>query len=349
MVVIDTAGRVLEIAHLLDQLWSNAEAGLMTYNLVMLSHVASSVVEFAKSQVEWMSDKILKSFETGRYNPFAFRHVQLCHSHLELTRVRSPKVVLCSGIDMESGFSRELFLEWCSDTRNTVYSNVYMSLYGYIHSLCNYLNVDILNRRVRLEGSELEQYKKKKQEKEQEAARLRLEANRRNARMVAESSDDDSDDEEALANAVAAVTGFCVVPGHHFLNKVGRHFLYFHTLRRKLRYVTLSYHGLMLVSLDDGQLSMEITRRQRSQWRYYCFIFLGRSKLLHFRPSFQEACYISTLVNSGIASIRRNEAGRFHVEGCASAKYYKIRDIIYNQFAIVVTYITRKTYNGVRE
>lgn len=38
----------------------SADAGLMTYNLVMLSHVASSVVEFAKSQVEWMSDKILK-------------------------------------------------------------------------------------------------------------------------------------------------------------------------------------------------------------------------------------------------------------------------------------------------
>lgn len=64
----------------------------MTYNLVMLSHVASSVVEFAKSQVEWMSDKILKSFEVGRYNPFQFRHVQLCHTHMDLLRIRSPKV-----------------------------------------------------------------------------------------------------------------------------------------------------------------------------------------------------------------------------------------------------------------
>lgn len=64
----------------------------MTYNLVMLSHVASSVVEFAKSQVEWMSDKVLKSFEVGRYNPFQFRHVQLCHTHIDLMRVRSPKV-----------------------------------------------------------------------------------------------------------------------------------------------------------------------------------------------------------------------------------------------------------------
>ena len=70
----------------------STEAGLMTYNLVMLSHVASSVVEFAKSQVEWMSEKILKTFEMGRYNPFQFRHVQLCHTHMDLMRIRSPKV-----------------------------------------------------------------------------------------------------------------------------------------------------------------------------------------------------------------------------------------------------------------
>jgi hypothetical protein len=38
------------------------EAGLMTYNLVMLSNVASSVIESAKSQVEWMSDKIMRYY-----------------------------------------------------------------------------------------------------------------------------------------------------------------------------------------------------------------------------------------------------------------------------------------------
>lgn len=74
------------------QLWHNTEAGLITYSLVLMNNVAYNVVEFAKSQVEWMSDKILRSFEEGRYNPFQFRHVQLCHSMMELQRVRSPKV-----------------------------------------------------------------------------------------------------------------------------------------------------------------------------------------------------------------------------------------------------------------
>lgn len=41
-----------------------------------------------------MSDKVLKSFEVGRYNPFQFRHVQLCHTHIDLIRVRSPKVLI---------------------------------------------------------------------------------------------------------------------------------------------------------------------------------------------------------------------------------------------------------------
>lgn len=34
--------------------------------------------------------------------------------------IASFKVVLASGLDMESGFSRELFLEWCTDVKNTV-------------------------------------------------------------------------------------------------------------------------------------------------------------------------------------------------------------------------------------
>ncbi|CAI4229272.1 unnamed protein product [Auanema sp. JU1783] len=216
LIVIDTAGRVLEIAHLLDQLWSNSDAGLSHFNLVMLNHVASTVVDFARSQVEWMSDKILKSFETGQFNPFSFRNLQLCCSHVELTRVRSPKVVLCSGPDMESGFSRELFLEWSSDTRNTIIVTSRSGSKTLGSRLIKMATTNDSNRhiqleikkRIRLEGTELEMYRKMKIEREQEAARQRLEASRRNARLgMSQDDDEDSDDEEALANSVAAVTG----------------------------------------------------------------------------------------------------------------------------------------------
>lgn len=49
LIVIDTAGRVLEMAYMLDQLFSNRESGLSIYNLVLLNYVASNVVESAKS------------------------------------------------------------------------------------------------------------------------------------------------------------------------------------------------------------------------------------------------------------------------------------------------------------
>lgn len=218
LIVIDTAGRVLEIAHLLDQLWNNKESGLGAFNLVMLSHVASSVVRFAKSQIEWMSDKIMRSFEQGRFNPFQFEHVQLCHSHAEVTRIRSPKVVLCSDISMECGFSRELFLEWCSDTKNTIIltgrsgertlgSNL-IRMSEREGGGVKTLKLEI-KRRIRLEGAELEEHRARRLAEHQEEARKKMEANRRRggAGTKADASDSDSDDDDVIASAVAAVTG----------------------------------------------------------------------------------------------------------------------------------------------
>lgn len=67
-----------------------------------------------------MSDKLMRCFEDKRNNPFQFRHLSLCHSLADLARVPSPKVVLCSQPDLESGFSRELFIQWCQDVKNSV-------------------------------------------------------------------------------------------------------------------------------------------------------------------------------------------------------------------------------------
>lgn len=67
-----------------------------------------------------MSDKLMRCFEDKRNNPFQFRHLSLCHSLADLARVPSPKVVLCSQPDLESGFSRELFIQWCQDSKNSI-------------------------------------------------------------------------------------------------------------------------------------------------------------------------------------------------------------------------------------
>lgn len=120
VIAVDTAGRVLELAHMLDQLWTNKESGLLAYSLALLNNVSYNVVEFAKSQIEWMSEKLMRSFEGARNNPFQFKHLQLCHSVQELSKVPSPKVVLASSADLESGFARELFLQWCSNGNNSI-------------------------------------------------------------------------------------------------------------------------------------------------------------------------------------------------------------------------------------
>ena len=123
LICTDTAGRVLEIAHFLDQLWKNENSGLFSYTIALLNNVSISVIEFAKSQVEWMNDKIVQSFEVGRYNPFDFKHIKLCRSINELNRLNTPsknKLVLASTPDLECGFSRQLFAEWCENPKNTI-------------------------------------------------------------------------------------------------------------------------------------------------------------------------------------------------------------------------------------
>ena len=51
---------MLELAQLVDQVWSNKDSGLLAYSLALLNNVAFNVNEFAKSQIEWMSEKMSK-------------------------------------------------------------------------------------------------------------------------------------------------------------------------------------------------------------------------------------------------------------------------------------------------
>ncbi|XP_046685659.1 probable cleavage and polyadenylation specificity factor subunit 2 [Homalodisca vitripennis] len=178
LVTVDTAGRVLELAHMLDQLWRNKDSGLLAYSLALLNNVSYNVVEFAKSQIEWMSDKLMRSFEGARNNPFQFKHVQLCHSMAELNRVSSPKVVLASSADMECGFSRELFLQWCTKPNNSIIITNRTSPGTLARELVDgggnrTIQVEV-KKRVRLEGAELEEYLQKEREKEKEKEKAEL-------------------------------------------------------------------------------------------------------------------------------------------------------------------------------
>lgn len=197
LIAVDTAGRVLELAHMLDQLWKNQDSGLMAYSLALFNNVSYNVVEFAKSQVEWMSDKIMRSFEGARNNPFQFKHLQLCHTMMELNKVSEPKVVLASMPDMECGFSRDLFIQWCDNPRNSIILTSRSAPGTLARQLLENTSQRTIalevHQRVRLEGAELEEYMRKEKEKEQEA---KQKAEREIELEVSDSSEGSDDEME---------------------------------------------------------------------------------------------------------------------------------------------------------
>ena len=85
---------MLELAHMVDSMWQHRESGLMTYSLALLNNMSYNIVEFAKSQIEWMSEKLMRAFEGKRNNPFTFRHLKLCHSMSEVNKVNICLVLL---------------------------------------------------------------------------------------------------------------------------------------------------------------------------------------------------------------------------------------------------------------
>lgn len=51
LIATDTGGRVLEITHMLEQMWSTRESGLSAYSLCILSNTGYHVIHFAKQMV----------------------------------------------------------------------------------------------------------------------------------------------------------------------------------------------------------------------------------------------------------------------------------------------------------
>lgn len=51
LVVVDSAGRVLELILMLDRLWSHKKRQIRYYSIVFLSNVSYPIMDFAKSQV----------------------------------------------------------------------------------------------------------------------------------------------------------------------------------------------------------------------------------------------------------------------------------------------------------
>ncbi|ODM92886.1 putative cleavage and polyadenylation specificity factor subunit 2 [Orchesella cincta] len=193
LIAVDTAGRVLELAHMLDQLWRSKDSGLSPYSLALVNNVAYNVLEFAKSQIEWMSEKLMRSFEGARSNPFQFKHLQICHTLAESARITSPKVVLASGQDLEFGHARDLFIQWCQDKKNCVILTnrpAQGTLAWQLVENPKPHSIELeVNQRIQLEERELEEFYRLQREKEYRVKKEKREA-------VIDSDDSDDSDSE---------------------------------------------------------------------------------------------------------------------------------------------------------
>merc|ERR550534_924592 len=149
-----------------------------------------------------MSDRMMKSFEDVRTNPFAFKHIQLCHSLKEIEKLPEPKVVLASTADLESGFSRELFIEWASNPRNSViftFKTAKDSLARRLIEDPTLRTIDIqMKKKIPLDGEELNKFIEGEKEKARMAKLNKTVELKRHESVFQADDESDSEDEELL-------------------------------------------------------------------------------------------------------------------------------------------------------
>eukprot|EP00761_Pharyngomonas_kirbyi_P001174 gb/GECH01001176.1/.p1 GENE.gb/GECH01001176.1/~~gb/GECH01001176.1/.p1 ORF type:complete len:727 (+),score=167.88 gb/GECH01001176.1/:1-2181(+) len=183
LVCADTAGRVLETLLVLEQHW---ERHRVPYDIAFLNDQAYNAIEVAKSQLEWMSDTIHTDFQTKRYNPFFFRRIHIKWDIEQVhNEIREPCVVVTSSPSLETGYSRDMFVSWASNPRNTVIfteksfphtlGRQMMDQADHISEESPFKTSLVMRRRVPLQGEELRQW----QEEERRRERQREEERRR--------------------------------------------------------------------------------------------------------------------------------------------------------------------------
>lgn len=117
LIPCDASARVLELAYLLDRTWNERR---YQYPVCFLSRNSYRTIQYAKSMIEWMGDDVNKAFSASRENPLDFRNIQALSNHLDLHKIAQSKVVLATVPSLESGFSQDLFLDWCSNPDRVV-------------------------------------------------------------------------------------------------------------------------------------------------------------------------------------------------------------------------------------
>ncbi|KAG4098147.1 Metallo-hydrolase/oxidoreductase [Neocallimastix lanati (nom. inval.)] len=214
LIPVESTTRILELAYILDQHWGNNR---VNFPLVVFTHQGYRTIQFAKSMLEWMSDSLMNVFSQTRENPFELKHLKLKNKLHEVEELKSPKVVLASMKSLETGYARDLFIEWARDKNNIVIlptkcqpNSLSKKLYDLWYEIVKDMpddikpaaNIDInleleIKSRIPLEGEELKEFLRLDQiKKEKEAAEA---AQRKHNLLIMEDDDnDDNDDNDEI-------------------------------------------------------------------------------------------------------------------------------------------------------
>lgn len=117
LIPCDPSSRVLELAYFLDRTWHERR---YTYPVCFFGRNSARALQYARSMIEWMGDEVNRAFGANRENPLDFRNVRQIMNHVELHRVNQAKVVMATLPSLDTGFSQDLFLEWCTDPNRIV-------------------------------------------------------------------------------------------------------------------------------------------------------------------------------------------------------------------------------------
>ncbi|EDO39587.1 predicted protein [Nematostella vectensis] len=116
LIPVFALGRAQELLLILDEYWQN-HPELHDIPIYYASQLAKKCMSVFQTYVNAMNDKIKKQIAIS--NPFVFKHISNLKSIDQFDDI-GPSVVMASPGMMQSGLSRELFEQWCTDRRNGV-------------------------------------------------------------------------------------------------------------------------------------------------------------------------------------------------------------------------------------
>ena len=229
LIPCESGGRALELMQLLAKNVMCDKSRLEVDSLVYLTPMAPNIVDFAKAQLEWMSDSLCDAFYKGKENPFEFnaitpdgnkrKQMELLKCVTSLEELdgmenNGVKIVLATDSSVSTGFSKELLLRWGGDPSCKVIFTSEPETNSLGAEVLKQINappvlVTVVKReRVLLQGEELHSYMRNKDMKTKEKAEAELQ-DRREAELnafvndvtvAAEDSEDEMSDEEVDMN-----------------------------------------------------------------------------------------------------------------------------------------------------